>query len=216
MRLRGYWRAFVVSLCALGALGAATLLFAPAYAGVFLCALYCIPSNSVFPIPHEPGVLFFAKYYDPLLIGAAATLGSIVASFSDYAMVGALLDRSRLGRRTRESWLLRWGTRWLKKSPFLVVVVFSFVPLPISVVRVLAPASGYPIGRYIAAQIVGRFPRFVVLGVIGRAFDLPAWLLVTATLALAASTMLGRAEDAEDETEDAVTEPAHPAAGQQA
>jgi len=215
LRLHGYWRAFVVSLCALGALGAATLLFAPAYAGVFLCALYCIPSNSVFPIPHEPGVLFFAKYYDPLLIGAAATLGSIAASFSDYAMVGSLLNRSRLGRRTRESWLLRWGTRWLNKSPFLVVVVFSFVPLPISVIRVLAPASGYPIGRYIAAQIVGRFPRFVVLAVIGHAFDVPTWLLVTATLALAASTMLGRSEDADDEL-DEVTEPVRPAAGQQA
>ena len=212
MRLSGYWRAFVVSLCALGALGAATLLFAPAYAGVFLCALYCIPSNSVFPIPHEPGVLFFAKYYDPLLIGAAATLGSIVASFSDYAMIGTLLNRSRIGRRTRDSWLLQWGTRWLKKSPFLVVVVFSFVPLPISVVRVLAPASGYPIGRYIAAQIVGRFPRFVVLAVIGHAFDLPTWLLVAATLALAASTMIGRSDD---ETEEA-TESGHQAAGQQA
>jgi hypothetical protein len=55
--------------------------------------------------------------------------------------------------------------------------VFSLTPLPISIIRVLAPASGYPIGRYVAAQIVGRLPRFYVLAWLGRTIDFPTWIL---------------------------------------
>jgi membrane protein YqaA with SNARE-associated domain len=184
LRLNGYWRAFVAGLCVCAAAGIAILTFAPHLAGVFLCAVYAIPSNSVFPIPHEPGVLFFAKYYDPLLIAAAATFGSVVMSFADYAMIETMLRRSRLARQTRDSRLVQWGVRWMKRWPFIVVVVFSLVPLPITVIRVLAPLSGYPIGRYIAAQIVGRFPRFLILAMIGHAIQVPTWLLVALTLAL--------------------------------
>jgi len=207
-QLSWYWQAFCVGLGACGALGLALMILAPDLLGIFLCALYAIPSNSVFPIPHEPGVLFFAKSYDPVWIAAATTYGSVVMSFADYAMIESVLRRSRLARQTRDSRLLQWGVRWMKRWPFGVVVVFSLVPLPISLVRVLAPVAGYPIGRYIAAQIVGRFPRFLVLAMIGHAIQVPTWLLATLTIVLIAVLYLaGRetraGEEAEDDDEDA-------------
>jgi membrane protein YqaA with SNARE-associated domain len=212
IELNGYWRAFVAGLCACAALGVAIMIFAPDLVGIFLCALYAIPSNSVFPIPHEPGLLFFAKYYDPLWIAAAATFGSIVMSFADYAMVETMLRRSRLARQTRDSRLMQWGVRWMKRWPFGVVVVFSLVPLPITVIRVLAPLSGYPIGRYIAAQIVGRFPRFLILAMIGHAIQVPTWILAALTLLLiVALWAAGRdtgAGDAELEDPDGAEDPA--------
>jgi membrane protein YqaA with SNARE-associated domain len=199
-----------MGLCVCALFGLGVMIFAPELAGVFLCALYAIPSNSMFPIPHEPGVLYFAKYYDPVWIAAAATFGSIVMSFADYAMIESMLRRSRLARQTRDSRLLQWGVRWMKRWPFIVVVVFSLVPLPISLVRVLAPVSGYPIGRYIAAQIVGRFPRFLVLAMIGRAIQIPGWLLAGLTVALViALYVAGRdtragAAEGDDEADDAL------------
>lgn len=199
LRLNWYWRAFCVGLCATAALGAVILAVAPELVGVFLCALYAIPSNSVFPIPHEPGVLLFAKYDDPVWIAAAATFGSIVMSFADYAMIESVLRRSRFAQQTRDSRLMQWGVRWMRRWPFGVVVAFSLLPLPISIIRVLAPVSGYPIGRYIAAQIVGRFPRFLILAMIGRAIQLPTWLLVGVTVGLTLALYLaGRAEGARD------------------
>src|SRR5204863_5615154 len=115
IQLSWYWRAFFVGLCVCALLGLAIMILAPDLVGVFLCALYAIPSNSVFPIPHEPGVLFFAKYYDPMWIAAAATFGSVVMSFADYAMIESVLRRSRLARQPRDSRLLRWGIRWMKR-----------------------------------------------------------------------------------------------------
>lgn len=212
IELNRYWRGFFLGLCVCALLGLAIMILAPDLVGVFLCTLYAIPSNSVFPIPHEPGLLYFAKFYDPVWIAAAATFGSVVVSFADYAMVESMLRRSRLAQQTRDSRLMQWGVKWMKRWPFGVVVVFSLMPLPISIIRVLAPVSGYPIGRYIAAQIVGRFPRFLILAMIGHAIQLPTWLLVTVTLALTGTLYAaGRdksAGDAELEAPGDVEDPA--------
>lgn len=192
LQLNGYWRAFVVGLCGFAVAGALIVAFAPDLAGVYLCGLYAIPSNSVIPIPHEPGLLFFAKFYDPLWIALAATLGSAVMCFADYALVTSVMRRSTRARRSR---VMQWGVRWMKRWPFAVVVAFSMVPLPVAVVRILAPASGYPVGRYVAAQIVGRFPRFYVLAVIGHAIAIPTWILVVATIGLTALLFVKGGDD---------------------
>ena len=66
----------------------------------------------------------------------------------------------------------------MERWPFAIIVLFSFTPMPITVIRILAPASGYPIGRYLVAQLVGRFPRFLILAWIGRVLMIPTWGVV--------------------------------------
>jgi membrane protein YqaA with SNARE-associated domain len=183
VRLNPYWRAFLVGLCVLAALGGLTILFAPDLAGLFLLALYAIPSNSVLPIPHEPGVLYFAKFYDPLWISLAATMASVIVSFADYGIIHAAMRVPRMSA-AQNSRLFRWAVRWMKRWPFWIVVVFSLTPLPISIIRVLAPASGYPIQRYALAQVVGRLPRFYILAWLGSTIDFPSWVLAMMFVAL--------------------------------
>jgi uncharacterized membrane protein YdjX (TVP38/TMEM64 family) len=93
-------------------------------------------------------------------------------------MVDAWMRHPRLGA-VQHTRIFRWAVRWMKRGPFAIVVLFSLVPLPISVIRILAPASGYPISRYITAQILGRLPRFYALAWLGAAIDFPLWLLVS-------------------------------------
>jgi membrane protein YqaA with SNARE-associated domain len=174
---RTHWRSFYLCLCAIALAGAVMVLVVPRLAGLFLLGLYCIPTNSIFPLPHEPGVLYFAQFYDPLWIAIAATVASVVMSFADYAMVEAWMRHPRLGA-VQHSRLFKWAVRWMKRWPFAIIVLFSLTPLPISVVRILAPASGYPVSRYIAAQIVGRLPRFYALAWLGAAIQFPTWALV--------------------------------------
>lgn len=172
-----HWRSFYLCLCATVVAGAVMVLVLPRLAGLFLLGLYCIPTNSIFPLPHEPGVLYFAQFYDPLWIAIAATVASVVMSFADYAMVEAWMRHPRLGA-VQHTKLFKWAVKWMKRWPFAIIVLFSLTPLPISVVRILAPASGYPVSRYIAAQIVGRLPRFYLLAYLGAAVQFPAWVLV--------------------------------------
>ncbi len=218
-KLTRRWRAFVIALALYAALGAVAVLFARDLAGLFLLGLYCIPSNSVFPIPHEPGVLYFAKFYDPVWIALAATIGSVIVSFADYALIEAAMRHPRV-KGASEARMFRWAVRWMTRWPFAIIVMFSLVPvLPISVIRALAPASGDPLRRYIAAQIVGRYPRFLMLAWVGQAIMIPTWILVVATVGLAVVMYVTAKPPVEDDEEDPeaeeilvpdLTDPEHP------
>ena len=199
-----YWRWFFGGLAALAVAGALAVTLVPSLGGLYLLALYCVPTNSIFPLPHEPGVLYFAQHYDPVWITLVATAASVIMSFADYAMVGAWMRHPRLGA-VQHTRLFRWAVRWMKRWPFAIVALFSLVPfLPISVVRILAPASGYSIWRYIAAQIVGRVPRFFALALLGHAVEFPVWALV-GIFVLTLGTMLfsGRTPDEAEGEEEA-------------
>jgi membrane protein YqaA with SNARE-associated domain len=177
VKLTRHWRAFFIALAACAALGVVVVAAFPKFAGAYLLALYCIPANSVLPIPHEPAVLYFAKFYHPLWVALAATIGTVVVSFADYAVIEAAFKHPKIAG-AREAKLFKWATRWMMKYPFWIIVLFSLTPLPVYVVRVLAPASGYPIGRYVAAQVTGRFPRFLALAYLGHTILLPTWSIV--------------------------------------
>ena len=202
LRLNHWWRAFLLALAAYALLGTLLLLLVPDLAGVFLLGAYCIPANSVIPIPHEPAILYFAKFYDPFWCALAGTIGSLIACYSDYAMVGAAL-RHRALAKTRNSRLFQWSTKWMKRYPFAITVLFSFTPLPIAIVRILAPAVEFPVRRYMLAQIVGRFPRFYILAWIGHTVMIPTWIIIGLGIVLLAGFFLGaRAVEADDEDED--------------
>jgi membrane protein YqaA with SNARE-associated domain len=200
LRLNHWWRAFVLALAAYAVIGVLVLAFVPDLAGVFLLGAYCIPANSVIPLPHEPAMLYFAKFYDPFWCALAGTLGSMIAIYSDYALVGAAM-RHRALTKTRESRLFQWSTKWMRRYPFAITVLFSFVPLPISIVRILAPAVQYSVRRYMLAQIVGRFPRFYMLAWIGHTVMIPTWIIIGLGIVLVVSFFFG-SKAVEDDTDD--------------
>ena len=200
IRLSHWWRAFFVALAIYAGLGLAILLFVPDSVGVFALGAYCIPANSVVPLPHEPALLYYARYYDPAWCALAATIGSMIACYADYAMVGAVL-RHRLLSSTRSSRLFRWAMRWMRRWPFAITVLFSFTPLPIAVVRILAPAINYPIHRYMLAQIIGRFPRFYIVAWIGHTIQIPVWLIIAITVVLVGTFFMTSCSEQDDDDE---------------
>jgi membrane protein YqaA with SNARE-associated domain len=200
LRLNRWWRAFLYALAAYAVVGVFVLALVPDLAGVFLLGAYCIPANSVVPVPHEPAMLYFAKFYDPFWCALAGTIGSLIACYADYAMVGAAM-RHRALTTTRNSRLFQWSTKWMKRYPFAITVLFSFTPLPIAIVRILAPAVEYPVRRYMLAQIVGRFPRFYILAWIGHTVMIPTWIIIGLGVVLLLAFFIG-ASAVEDDGED--------------
>src|SRR6185503_7276135 len=70
-----------------------------------LFGLYAVPSNSVLPLPHEPGLLYFALYAPAWALALAGALGAALAAYADGWLVGWAFDRPT-GDRLREepSW----------------------------------------------------------------------------------------------------------------
>tara|TARA_R110002096_G_scaffold423452_1_gene630582 strand:- start:44097 stop:44750 length:654 start_codon:yes stop_codon:yes gene_type:complete len=164
------------------AIALAAVLINEESAGLAILGMYCIPSNSVAPLPHEPAILFFADFYRPIWITIAATAGSGIAAFSDYAIVRGALRHEWVARISRGRWF-RWAVGSFMKRPFATVVLFAISPLPVSVVRVLAPASNFSVWRYVAAMMLGRFPRFYAFAWIGFLVPIPTWVLAIAVIA---------------------------------
>jgi len=229
LRLNRHWRAFFWCLCGCAAVGAVIVWIAPSLAGLFLLGIYSIPSNSIVPVPHEPGILYFAQFYHPFWIALVGSIGGALVCFADYAIVEAAMRHPRMAG-AREARLFQWAVRWMTRWPFAIIWLFALIPvLPVYVVRVLAPASGYPIWRYVLAQTLGRFPRFFALAWLGATVKVPGWallllfvvLMVTLYLSSRSSGTAGLDDEPEEEGGEELlipdlTDPEHPKPGMSA
>lgn|GEM_PF-910857 len=176
-KLSLYWQRFTLALLVIACGGVAIVVLAPDLSGLFLFGLYSMPANSLLPVPHEPGLLYVAQYYPPWAVALAGTAGTAIAACVDYPVVQRAFKHPKL-QRARHTRAYAAAVRWLMRYPFATVFLFAATPLPVYVVRVLAPASGYPLWRYTLATALGRYPRYLVVAYFGHFIHLPGWSLL--------------------------------------
>jgi len=140
-------------------------------------AFYAIPANTAITVfPHEPVLVYFGKFANVWLTAAAATVGTVAAGYMDHTVFTPVLNLK--GRQAyKERALYRRAAEWFARWPFPTLVVAGFTPVPFWPFKFLSFSAHYPLGRYLAALVVGRFPRYVILAWVGRALDVPNWIL---------------------------------------
>lgn len=149
-------------------------------------AFYSIPSNAAVSVfPHEPVLLYFGKFADVWIGAAAATVGTLVAGVMDHTVFVPLLQLRSI-RGYRDNRLYRKAIDLYRRWPFLMLVVAGLTPLPFFPFKFLSFSDAYPMGRYLAAIAVSRFPRYLVLLWAGAVFDIPTWALAVLFLAVLA------------------------------
>jgi uncharacterized membrane protein YdjX (TVP38/TMEM64 family) len=148
-----------------------------------LWGLYAVPSNSVIPIPHEPGLLYFALTGSPWVLAVIGSLGVFCAAYFDQWLVGWAMAR-KVGRRLRDARSWQRTQRVLMRRPFPTLMGVAFLGFPpIQAVRVVVLSAGYSVHRYAVAVALGRLPRFLAIASLGYAVALPAWLTLGVALA---------------------------------
>lgn len=162
-------------------LGAVTsvLLFRDFHSDSYLyLAFYCIPANTAITIfPHEPVLIYFGKFADLWLTALAATAGNVVAGFMDHAVFVPVLDH-RSVRGYREKPLYRKAIGYFRRAPFATLALAALIPVPFFPFKFLSFSMRYPLGRYLAALVVGRFPRYYLLAWLGAVLRIPNWVLI--------------------------------------
>jgi uncharacterized membrane protein YdjX (TVP38/TMEM64 family) len=69
------------------------------------------------------------------------------------------------------------------RAPFVTVMVTSFLGIPpIQAVRLLVLSTNYSLERYAWAAALGRFPRFYLIALAGRALSPPGWIMGAVTV----------------------------------
>jgi len=135
------------------------------------------PMSPFLPAVYEPSLLLFGRLYPPVLIAVLGTLANLYVEFLDYQLFRKLGDFSPY-RRLQAHPLFARAVAWFHRAPFLTVWVFAWSPLPDWIIRMLAPAARYPVGRYLVAMGLGRLPRFWLLAALGAWFTPSPLLLV--------------------------------------
>jgi len=128
-------------------------------------------------VPHEPVVIWFGGAYGIWATAVIATAGTVAAGWVDHRVFVPLIERVQdkpFFAAGTVGWLRGRFSHW----PFLVLAVSGISPLPFFPFKAMAFAEGYPVGRYLLAVAVGRFPRYVLLAWLGIVVRIPTWVLV--------------------------------------
>lgn len=167
------WRSWVLGFSAFLVATGTLLCMAratPRQAGlevVALVLLYTSLACTFLPLPTAWILLWAGRELGPFPVALAATVGTCIANLHDYYIVSGLWRLGRV-RRARETRLYARAAAWFRRAPFLALAVASFVPIPIDGVRLLAISVGYPRRAYFLASFAGRFPRYLLLALLGH------------------------------------------------
>jgi membrane protein YqaA with SNARE-associated domain len=162
----------------------------PQYSKLFVLFVYSIPGQFVVAIlPHEPIIFYFSKYFSPLAVTLVALLGTLFAEYLNYMLVRLFFKIPKLDDLRRHR-TFKKASHYFLKLPFVSLVVAAFTPVPFYPFRIIAPASEYPLQKYLLALIVGRTPRFYILAYFGYSIHIPNKIIVVLFILLLAVSVL--------------------------
>ena len=121
-------------------------------------------------------------------IGAGA---STMANVHDFHLFTWMLRHHWIGRVRRSRLYVR-SARWFSRRPFMILVVFNVIPIPIDLVRILAATYRYRLDRFAMANFIGRWLRYAVLAFVTFQLGRQGWVAVVVLLGVAVVLGLGR------------------------
>jgi membrane protein YqaA with SNARE-associated domain len=156
---------------------------------LWILFLYCFPAEFIIATaPHEPVLLYFAKFYSPLTVAAISVAGTVLTEVLNYTVFKYVADL-KVFRKMLASRTVQKTVHLFKKAPFAALWVAGFTPIPFYPFRFLVVIARYPLWKYIAAVLTSRAPRMYIIALAARAIHFPDYmiLIITGVLIVAAN-----------------------------
>jgi membrane protein YqaA with SNARE-associated domain len=145
---------------------------------------YCFPAEFIIAtVPHEPVLVYFAKFYSPLTLALIAMVGTVLTEILNYTAFRFVAD-IKLFQKMLSNKAVSKTVALFNRAPFLALWIAGFTPIPFYPFRFLVVIARYPLIKYILAVILSRTPRFFLLALLGRALKLSDSLLLVLTVVL--------------------------------
>ena len=139
------------------------------------------PISPFLPASYEPVLLLFGRLYPPLLVATIGTAANLYIEVVNYHLYRGVLRIEALGRFRRSVEAGRLMTMF-ERRPFFAIWFGTVSPIPDWMGRILAAVADYPVGRYLLAHGLGRFPRFLFFAAVGMYLRLPVHAVLAVTL----------------------------------
>jgi membrane protein YqaA with SNARE-associated domain len=141
------------------------------YRQYFHYFVYMSLSNSFIPLPTNPLIIYMGREFLPIAVAILGAVGTSVANTTEYLVLGVLLENKRV-KKVKETATYLALKRYFETSPFLLMIVVNFFPIPIDPIRWMAISVDYPRWRYVLSTFLGRFPRYFLLAWLGDRYNL--------------------------------------------
>jgi len=159
-------------------------------------AFYMSLCCTFFPAPTSWIVMLLASNWlhivDPpvwrlVTVAGVGAIGTCMANLNEYHIFTFILRYGKVAR-VRRTHMYGVAARWFAVSPFSVIILISFIPIPVDVIRWLAITYRYPRIRYFEGYFIGRFCRYSLWAATTIWFNLTLWhiVLIQAVLVVAA------------------------------
>ncbi len=151
--------------------------------------LYCFPAEFIIAtVPHEPVLLYFAKFYSPLTVALVSVAGTLLTETLNYTVFKYTADL-KVFRKMLASRTVQKAVHLFNKAPFTALWVAGFTPIPFYPFRFLVVIARYPLGKYLLAVLTSRAPRMYLIALAARAIRFPdsLILIITGVLIVAAN-----------------------------
>ena len=156
--------------------------------------LYCFPAEFfIATVPHEPVLLYFAKFYSPLTVALVSVAGTVLTEVLNYTVFRYVADLKAF-RKMLASRAVQKTVHLFNRAPFAALWVAGFTPIPFYPFRFLVVIARYPLGKYILAVLTSRAPRMYLIALAARAIRFPdsVILIITGVLIVAANVPILR------------------------
>ena len=145
---------------------------------------YSFPSEFLIGIvPHEPVLLYFGKFYQPLTVALVAVIGTVMAEAINCSVFKLVTD-SNFFQKIYHRKIVTKIVELFNKAPFVALLVAGLTPVPFYPFRFLVVLARYPIVKYLLAVFLSRTPRFFILALAGYMIKIPDYLLIAIFIVL--------------------------------
>jgi membrane protein YqaA with SNARE-associated domain len=113
-----------------------------------------------------------------VVVATVCAVASSLANLNEYYIIAYLAKHHRIAK-IRQTRLYIKASGWFRESPFWILTLFSFVPIPVDVIRWLAVLAHYDRAKFVLANFVGRWFRYAVCALASLGLDLtPRQILI--------------------------------------
>ena len=146
---------------------------------LWILFFYSFPAEFlVAVVPHEPMLLYFGKFYSPLIVALVAVSSTLLTEALNYSTFKYVSDL-KFFEKVHRSRIMNKLIKLFNKAPFTAIMIAGFTPVPFYPFRLLVVMAQYPIWKFILATFLSRTPRFFIIAQVGHVIKIPdVWLVV--------------------------------------